>query len=118
MRPGALSLSTFSAFPVLAGQAWPQGDPAQGKASYDYLCATCHGSSGRGDGPAAASLVPRPTDLQNKRNTDWLKDDYLRELIKEGGLAVGLSPLMPALGGALNDDEVENVIGYVRSLAK
>ncbi len=49
---------------------------------------------------------------------DWLIDDYLKALIQEGGAAVGLSPLMPALGGALNDDAVEHVIAYLRSLAK
>ena len=84
-------------------------DPAVGKASYEHLCALCHGAAGKGDGPAAASLSPNPADLGNKRYVDWLKDDDLRELIQEGG---------SALGGALNDDDVENVIADVRSLAK
>jgi mono/diheme cytochrome c family protein len=30
---------------------------------YGTLCASCHGASGRGDGPAAEALSPRPTDL-------------------------------------------------------
>jgi mono/diheme cytochrome c family protein len=30
---------------------------------YGLYCASCHGVGGRGDGPAAASLDPRPTDL-------------------------------------------------------
>ncbi len=66
----------------------------------------------------AAPFSPRPTDLANPRNVGWLADDYLKVLIKEGGAAVGLSPLMPALGGALNDKDVEDVIAYVRSLSK
>lgn len=34
-------------------------------AAQDYAthCASCHGASGRGDGPAAAGLTPRPADL-------------------------------------------------------
>jgi mono/diheme cytochrome c family protein len=30
---------------------------------YDRYCASCHGKSGRGDGPVATSLTPPPTDL-------------------------------------------------------
>ena len=36
---------------------------ARGRASFDALCAGCHGASGRGDGPAAAGLKVRPADL-------------------------------------------------------
>ena len=34
-----------------------------GRADFQRLCASCHGTSGRGDGPAAASLRKRPADL-------------------------------------------------------
>src|SRR5262245_58047725 len=34
-----------------------------GKVLYDRYRASCHGKDGRGDGPAAAALSPRPTDL-------------------------------------------------------
>ena len=32
-------------------------------ANYEEHCAECHGAEGRGDGPEAASLDPRPSDL-------------------------------------------------------
>ncbi|HWP66779.1 MAG TPA: cytochrome c [Candidatus Limnocylindria bacterium] len=38
-----------------------------GEALYRRHCASCHGISGRGDGPAAGSLTPRPTDLTTLR---------------------------------------------------
>lgn len=38
-------------------------DAAAGQALYQDYCAVCHGPSGRGDGPAAAGLSPRPDDL-------------------------------------------------------
>ncbi|HSB68475.1 MAG TPA: cytochrome c [Candidatus Methylomirabilis sp.] len=101
-----------------AGWAGAAGDPAKGKVSFSQVCAACHGSSGKGDGPAAASLNPKPRDLSDKGYLAGLKDDYLKKLIKEGGQAAGKSPLMPPLGGALKDDDIENVISYVRSLAK
>ena len=38
-------------------------DEATGEQLYRRYCASCHGESGRGDGPLAASLAPPPTDL-------------------------------------------------------
>jgi len=37
---------------------------AAGRAQYQANCAICHGPQGRGDGPAAFTLQPRPFDLQ------------------------------------------------------
>jgi mono/diheme cytochrome c family protein len=37
--------------------------PANAEAAYARYCASCHGLAGGGDGPAADSLTPRPTDL-------------------------------------------------------
>ena len=42
-----------------------RGDPttASGAEIYQRYCASCHGADGRGDGPAAATLDPLPSDL-------------------------------------------------------
>ena len=37
--------------------------PEHADALYRRYCASCHGLAGRGDGPAADALSPRPTDL-------------------------------------------------------
>jgi mono/diheme cytochrome c family protein len=44
-----------------AGAAPAQEHP--GKPVYDRWCAECHGIDGRGDGPAAAYMLPRPRDF-------------------------------------------------------
>ncbi len=36
------------------------------KIMYTSMCAPCHGDKGRGDGPAAAALNPRPADHSSK----------------------------------------------------
>lgn len=108
-----------TAFTLAAALGWAaKGDPAKGKASFDQMCVSCHGPSGKGDGPVAAALSPKPADLTNKALVASLKDDFLKKLIKEGGKAVGMSPLMPPLGAALKDGDIDNVISYVRSLGK
>ena len=41
----------------------PPTSPASGKEMYDAYCASCHGTDGRGHGPAASALKSVPTDL-------------------------------------------------------
>jgi mono/diheme cytochrome c family protein len=103
---------------LAVGAALAKGDPAKGKASFNQICASCHGPAGKGDGPAAAALNPKPRDLSDKGYVASLKDDYIKKIITQGGQAVGKSPLMPPMGGSLKDDDVENIIAYVRSLGK
>ncbi len=93
-------------------------DAEKGKTLFAQYCGSCHGVSGKGDGPGAAALNPKPKDLTDPGYVKGLKDDYLRDLIVKGGPAVGKSPLMPPLGGALKGDDVKNLIAYIRSLGK
>jgi mono/diheme cytochrome c family protein len=41
----------------------PEPEQPSGRALFTQFCVTCHGTSGRGDGPAAAGLSKRPADL-------------------------------------------------------
>lgn len=95
-----------------------KGDPAAGKQAYAVFCASCHGSTGKGDGPAAAALPTKPRSLSDASYMNTLTDQHLFKVIKEGGPSVGKSPLMPAWGGQLDDQQVWNVVAYVRNLSK
>ncbi|HZP42239.1 MAG TPA: cytochrome c [Candidatus Binatia bacterium] len=48
---------------VLLPWAALAAEPSAGEALYRRYCASCHGLEGRGDGPAAGALSPKPTDL-------------------------------------------------------
>lgn len=104
----AILVFILSSTPVWAA------DAVAGKTNFDSFCATCHGAGGKGDGPGAAGLDPKPRDLTATTKTD----DQLLKVIKEGGAANGLSPLMIAWGGVLTDDDIKNVIAYIRTLKK
>jgi mono/diheme cytochrome c family protein len=93
-------------------------DVAKGKAAFQQYCASCHGAAGKGDGPMGASMKPKPKDFSDKTYNGSLKEDYLSKVIKEGGQAVGKSPMMPKMGGVLKDGDVADVIAYIRSLGK
>ena len=94
-----------------------KGDPKAGKAKYDIDCAGCHGKTGKGDGPAAAALNPKPQDHTDGKVMNSLSDQYLFDIIKKGGVAVKKAPIMPANEKKLSDQEIWDVIAYIRSLA-
>ena len=100
------------------GFAQVKGDAKAGKAKYDSLCGGCHGTSGKGDGPAAAALKPKPQDHTNGKYMNGLTDKALFDITKGGGVGVKKSPLMPAWGNTLKDDDIWNLVAYIRSLAQ
>lgn len=93
------------------------GDPAAGKVTYEKTCAMCHGKTGKGDGPTAAVLNPKPRNHTDGVYMNALKDDYIFKIVKEGGASVGKSQLMPAWAAQIKDDEIRNVVAYIRTLA-
>ena len=103
---------------LLPSLALAQGDPAKGKEFYAKHCAGCHGPTGKGDGPAAAAINPKPTDFTNKAYMAGLKYQYLFDLIQKGGAAVGKSPLIPPFGAKMKEGEIRDLIAYVKALAK
>lgn len=93
------------------------GDVAEGATQYKMYCATCHGETGCGDGPLSAGLDPKPAKHCDGSYMNKLDDEYLFKVVKEGGAAVGKSPLMAAWGGSLSDDQIWDVVAYMRSIA-
>ena len=93
----------------------PGRDPSLGAGGrlYAARCAQCHGTGGRGDGPAAASLSPRPADLVGPVSASQVAPlDYYRRLTYgTPGTA------MPAFGTVLSRDDRWDVVAYVLSLS-
>ena len=90
-----------------------QGQEA--KQLYEQICATCHGVSGKGDGPSGQALEPKPADFATALQG---KDDaYLTKVITEGGTSVGKSPMMPAYQDVFSEDQIQGLIQYVKRLA-
>lgn len=99
---------------LATGSAEEKGDAAKGKETYTNMCAACHGPEGKGDGVAAAALDPKPRDLSDAAYVSTLSNEHLYKVINEGGASVGLSPTMAAWGGALSEQDIWNVIAYIR----
>ena len=81
---------------------------------YTQRCARCHGTEGRGDGPAAASLGARPRDFTAPTWQAGRDDRRIAKAIVEGGEAVGVSALMPPHPD-LRDRSIE-LVAHIRAL--
>lgn len=114
MRTSHLLLAAVSA--VVISSPALAADAAAGKAKYDMFCQSCHGATGKGDGPAGAALNPKPRSFGDAEWQKKVTDEHLTKVIRDGGPAVGMSPLMPPWGAALKGDDLANVVAYVRSL--
>ncbi len=85
---------------------------AQGKVVYEKICFTCHGLSGKGDGPAAAALLQKPADFTDSAHSKFYSDQGRLHIIKKG---VEGTPMV-AWEAAFSEDEIKAVYGYVVSL--
>lgn len=95
-----------------------KGDVVSGKVLYEKNCAACHGTSGKGDGPAAVSMRPKPKNLADEEYMQTLSDAYLLEIITYGGASVDKSPLMPGWRNVMDQKEIIDIISYLRTMSE
>lgn len=88
---------------------------AKGKAIFEGkgTCFTCHGNTGKGDGPAGAALDPSPRNFTNPEFNKVRTPGEMFWVVKNGSPGTGMISYNPAM---INDDETWEVITYVRSL--
>lgn len=92
---------------------------ADAKTTFATVCATCHGADGTGNGPASASLNPKPRNYTDAAWQASVTDDELRKIILLGGQAVGKSAMMPGNPQLKDKPEVvDGLVQIVRSFGK
>lgn len=95
-----------------------QGNIDSGKRIFAAYCAVCHGTEGRGDGPITGMFGPKPFDFTDKEGMAALRDLDLYDAIFSGGEAIGKTAFMPRWGGLLKEQEIRDVIAYIRTLPR
>ena len=108
----SMALVSFALSPAAHAQ-----NAAEGKRLYSTYCTSCHGDTGKGDGTAGASLPVKPADHTNGAVMNKLSDSFLINIISKGGSGAGKSTFMPSWGGALTDQQVRDIVAYIRSIA-
>ncbi|MGE3725041.1 MAG: cytochrome c [Candidatus Sericytochromatia bacterium] len=88
------------------------GNAKAGKKVYMQRCATCHGNTGKADGPVGKALTPKPRDFSVGKFLYAKNDAELIAFIKKGK-----SP-MPAWEGTLNPTQLQDVVAFIRTLKK
>lgn len=86
---------------------------AQGKEIFTKNCAPCHGTDGKGDGPQATTLDPKPRDFTSGMfqfgHEDW-------QVFRTAEYGVGGTG-MAGWKGRLSDNDIWTVVHYVKSLS-
>jgi cytochrome c oxidase cbb3-type subunit 2 len=104
---------------VCPSTAQAQANP--GKAVYDKWCAGCHGADGKGAGPAAGHMLPRPRDftqaLYQIRSTatgQLPTDADIRKVIDDGMPGTA----MPGWKNVLSEGERDQLVTHLKSFSR
>jgi mono/diheme cytochrome c family protein len=81
---------------------------------YRTYCVLCHGTEGKGDGRAAKMYTPKPANL----TVSPFNDVYKEMIIRRGGVGVGRSAFMPPWGDELSDEQILDLVSFLRELRK
>ncbi len=83
-----------------------------GQETYTTTCATCHGDTGKGDGPAGLLLNPLPADLAI--HVPLHTDNELYDFISDG---IDGTPMV-AQRDNLTPDQIWHLVNYIRTIAE
>ena len=110
--------------PVLAYRVCAQSRGAAGlkagRAIFEAGCAGCHGGNGKG-APETTTGFDRPATFPDFTECDQTTPEDNRawiSIIRDGGPRRGFSQIMPSFGGALTSEQIEAVVGYLRTFCK
>jgi|KBSMisStandDraft_5_1062788.scaffolds.fasta_scaffold62751_2 cytochrome c oxidase subunit 2 len=104
----------------LSGNAGSGTPASQGQQLFQSLgCASCHGQNGEGGrGPTLAGIYGQKTQLQTGESVS-VDDSYVRESIlnPQAKLVAGFGAIMPTFQGQVSEDQLLQLLAYIKSLA-
>lgn len=113
-----LKAESHASAPIAAAAPEPVVVTAKTRETYQWYCAQCHGTKGKGDGINAKFLTVPPRNHTKAEYLETRTDEQFFEAIKFGGLSVGRAPCMPAWGNTLSDSTIHELVRYIRELCQ
>lgn len=109
-----------AALALCAGSALAETPPQYAAAEHNYntYCVQCHGINRDGNGINSKVMAVKPRDHTDTKAMGDTPDETLFKAIKEGGLAVSKSVLMPTWGAVLDDGQIKEMVAYLRYVSK
>ncbi len=112
-----LGVKDFQFYEPWTSPEFANASVERGTVIYKEYCSQCHGAEGKGDGPAASGLSPKPAVHANIP-FEKLPMEYLYNVINFGGSSVGKSATMPYWGLTIGQQGVADVIAYLKATFK
>ncbi|WP_138514475.1 c-type cytochrome [Rhodoferax bucti] len=84
----------------------------RGHVAFQNYCVLCHGAEGKGDGRAAKLHTPRPFNLTQS----MAPRDYIAQVVRKGGEAMGRGKGMPPWGDQLTDEQINDTLNYLMTI--
>jgi cytochrome c5 len=84
----------------------------RGRLVFQNYCTLCHGPEGKGNGRAARLHTPPPFNL----TTSTAPRDYIAQVIRKGGEAMGRGKGMPPWGEQLTDEQISDALNFLFSI--
>jgi cytochrome c oxidase subunit 2 len=104
----------------LSGNANQMSPAAAGQSMFESIgCASCHGANGEGGrGPALLGVFGSNVVLSNGQ-TAKADEAYLRESITnpQAKIVTGFGPIMPSFQGQVNEEQLLQLVAFVKSLS-
>src|SRR5205085_7060138 len=98
-----------------------EGTPAQQdeKLFQQLACSSCHLASGQGRGPRLQGVFGSTVELRDGSKI-VANEDYVRESIlnPRAKVVAGFQPIMPTFQGLVSEEQVLQLVAYVRSLGQ
>ncbi len=107
-----------AALVVGVGLAFPAMGKEPAADNYRTYCTQCHGKDGNGKGINIRDMSVQPRDHTDAKAMSGRSDDTIFKTIKEGGQSIDKSVLMPPWGDTFSDEEIRDLVAYLRQLCK
>jgi mono/diheme cytochrome c family protein len=85
---------------------------ADGASVYNRGCASCHGKTGAGDGPAAKQLNPKPSNLTDAEWVHGSSDGEIFAVVRSGIPKTA----MKGFASKMTEHEIWDIINYLRNI--